>query len=54
MARWWVVLADRLKDPSGHGMFELYLDRLDAADAAALGSHVLRAWIAQDTILPPE
>ncbi|WP_053587009.1 DUF4132 domain-containing protein [Actinomyces sp. oral taxon 414] len=53
-ARWWVVLADRLKDPSGHGMFELYLDRLDAADAAALGSHVLRAWIAQDTIRPPE
>ena len=52
--RWWVVLADRLKDPSGHGMFELYLDRLDAADAAALGSHVLRAWIAQDTIRPPE
>ena len=54
VARWWVVLADRLKDPSGHGMFELYLDRLDAADAAALGSHVLRAWIAQDTIRPPE
>ena len=53
-AHWWVVLADRLKDPSGHGMFELYLDRLDAADAAALGSHVLRAWIAQDTIRPPE
>ena len=54
VARWWVVLADRLKDPNGHGMFELYLDRLDAADAAALGSHVLRAWIAQDTIRPPE
>lgn len=54
VVRWWVVLADRLKDPSGHGMFELYLDRLDAADAAALGSHVLRAWIAQDTIRPPE
>ena len=49
VVRWWVVLADRLKDPSGHGLWELYLDRLDAADAAALGSHVLHAWIAQDT-----
>ena len=49
VVRWWVVLADRLKDPSGHGLWELYLDRLDAADAAALGSHVLHAWITQDT-----
>ena len=49
IVRWWVIMADKLKDPSGRGLWELYLDRLDPADAAALGSHVLHTWIAQDT-----
>ena len=49
IVRWWVIMADKLKDPSGRGLWELYLDRLEPADAAALGSHILQAWIAQDT-----
>ncbi len=51
--RWWVVLACKLKEPSGDGLFALYLSRLDAASRAELGSFVLRAWVAQDTIHPP-
>ena len=49
IVRWWVIMADKLKDPSGRGLWELYLDRLEPADAAALGSHILQAWIARDT-----
>ncbi|WP_146197489.1 DUF4132 domain-containing protein [Promicromonospora sp. AC04] len=51
--RWWVVLACKLKEPSGDGLFALYLSRLDEASRAELGSFVLSAWIAQDTIHPP-
>ena len=47
--RWWVVLADRLKDPNGRGIIALYLSLLETADAAALAGCVVRAWIAQDT-----
>ena len=53
LVRWWVVLACKLKEPGGEGLFALYLSRLDAASRAELGSFVLRAWIAQDTIHPP-
>ena len=47
--RWWVVLADRLKDPNGRGIIALYLSLLEPSDAAALAARVVRAWIAQDT-----
>ena len=50
--RWWVVLADRLKDPDGRGIIALYLSLLEAADAAALAARVVRAWIARDTRRP--
>ncbi|MFJ3405285.1 DUF4132 domain-containing protein [Promicromonospora sp. NPDC090134] len=52
VVRWWVVLACKLKDPGGAGLFALYVSRLDAASRAALGSFVLSAWVAQDTIHP--
>ena len=50
--RWWVVLADRLKNPNGRGIIALYLSLLEAADAAALAGCVVRAWIARDTRHP--
>lgn len=50
--RWWVVLAVRLKDPSGAGLVERYLSLLQEGDRARLGGHVLSAWIAQDTRNP--
>ena len=49
IVRWWVVLADRLKDPNGRGIIALYLSLLEESDAAALAARVVRAWIAQDT-----
>ena len=52
IVRWWVVLADRLKDPSGRGIIGLYLSLLETADAAALAGRVVRAWIARDARHP--
>ncbi|RPF20793.1 DUF4132 domain-containing protein [Myceligenerans xiligouense] len=49
IVRWWVVLAVRLKEPSGEGLIARYVSLLDEPSRAALGSYVLRAWIAQDT-----
>ena len=50
--RWWVVLADRLKNPSGRGIIALYLSLLETADAAALAGRVVRAWAERDTRRP--
>ncbi|MBE1874191.1 DUF4132 domain-containing protein [Myceligenerans pegani] len=49
IVRWWVVLAVRLKEPSGEGLIARYVSLLDESSRAVLGSYVLRAWIAQDT-----
>lgn len=49
IVRWWVVLAVRLKEPSGEGLIARYVSLLDEPSRASLGSYVLRAWIAQDT-----
>ena len=54
IVRWWVVLADKLKTPDGSGLLDRYLSLLETDDAAALGSFVLRSWIAQDTQGPDE
>jgi len=48
VVRWWVVLATKLKTPSGEGLIARYVGLLDAASRAALGSFVLRSWVAQD------
>ena len=50
--RWWVVLADRLKNPNGRGIIALYLSLLEPADAAALAGRVVRAWAERDTRHP--
>ncbi|MFV0453066.1 MAG: DUF4132 domain-containing protein [Propioniciclava sp.] len=52
--QWWVVLADKLKNPNGLGLIDHYLSLLDPRDAAALGEIVLRAWITQDTLHPSD
>lgn len=51
---WWLVLAVKLKNPSGAGLIDLYLSRLLPDDAAALGSAVARGWIGQDTRHPSD
>ena len=52
IVRWWVVLADRLKDPNGRGIIALYLSLLEPSDAAALAGHVVRAWAERDARHP--
>ncbi len=52
VVRWWAVLATKLKSPSGEGLIARYVGLLDPASQAALGSFVLRAWVAQDTRNP--
>jgi hypothetical protein len=51
---WWFVLAVKLKEPDGSGLIDRYLSRLVPADAAEIGRHALRSWIAQDTRHPAE
>ena len=50
--RWWVVLACKLKEPGGNALLTRYLGLLDAASRQAIGSLVLRQFIAQDTRSP--
>lgn len=50
IVKWWLVLADKLKDPGGNALFELYLDRAEPQDAAALGLFVAKAFIDRDTV----
>ena len=52
IVRWWVMLADRLKDPNGRGIIALYLSLLETADAAALAGRVVRAWAERDARHP--
>ena len=52
--KWWLTLADRLKDPGGNAMFELYLDRMQLSDAAQFGTFILKAWIDRDTTGPSD
>jgi hypothetical protein len=52
--RWWVVLANKLKEPGGNPLFEFYFDRMNSDDVAALGSAVLSIFIERDTQRPAE
>ncbi|PWF42045.1 DUF4132 domain-containing protein [Massilia glaciei] len=47
--RWWVVLACKLKEPAGNALLARYLTLLDADSRHALGTMVLRQFIAHDT-----
>ncbi|MBE7701086.1 DUF4132 domain-containing protein [Oerskovia sp. Sa1BUA8] len=49
VVRWWVVLAVKLKDPSGLGLIARYESLLDDASRAALGRFALETWIGRDT-----
>lgn len=54
IVRWWIVLANKLKQPAGNPLFEIYLDRLSQESAEALGSFMIQAFVARDTITPTE
>ena len=48
------MLANKLKQPGGNALFDLYLDRLAPEDSQRLGLHLLRSWIGHDTVHPSE
>lgn len=54
LPEWWVVLAARLKQPSGNALINLWLDRLLPEDAHRLGWMILTGWIDQDTRMPTD
>lgn len=50
--QWWVVLADKLKDPNPNGLLQRYMDLLDEKSQQALSLHLLQSFITQDTRNP--
>jgi len=54
IVRWWVVLANKLKEPAGNPLFEFYFDRMRAEDVAALAGAILSIFIERDTQRPSE
>lgn len=54
VVKWWVFLANKLKQPGGNSLFEIYLDQLDPASAEALSNWIFDSWIAYDTAQPDE
>lgn len=49
---WWVVLAEKLKDPKANALFQRYLDLLDEKSQQQLANHLLHLFIQQDTLSP--
>lgn len=48
IARWWLMLAVKLKEPAGNPLLTRYLSLLDPASRARLGGFVLDAFIARE------
>ena len=52
--RWWIFLANKLKQPGGVGLFEIYLDQLKPQDASAFSQFVFDEWVKYDTERPSD
>jgi hypothetical protein len=52
LLKWWVIIANKLKDPGANELLLKYLQRLSEPSRQILGLHLLRAFIAQDTLTP--
>lgn len=51
---WWIFLANKLKQPGGNKLFEIYLDQLTPVDAETLSNWILNSWVNFDTVHPSE
>ena len=49
---WWVILAEKLKDPKANALFQRYLGLLDEKNQQKLANHLLHSFIQQDTLSP--
>ncbi len=50
----WLFLANKLKQPGGNALFDIYLDQLAPDSARTLSTWVFDAWIDYDTQRPPD
>ncbi|SFJ65486.1 protein of unknown function [Sphingomonas sp. NFR04] len=54
VVRWWVVLANKLKQPGSNALLDLWLEPLAKEDARRFSLFVLQSWIEHDTRRPTE
>ncbi len=52
--RWWVFMANKLKQPGGNTLFELYFDQLAPDDSMQFSSWILNSWVDYDTARPTD
>ncbi len=50
--QWWVVLADKLKDPVPNALLQRYMGLLNEKSQQTLSLHLLQSFIYQDTRNP--
>lgn len=50
----WLFLANKLKQPGGNKLFDIYLDQLDPESAKELSTWIFDAWINYDTRRPSD
>ncbi|MCH9806531.1 MAG: DUF4132 domain-containing protein [Alphaproteobacteria bacterium] len=54
VVKWWIVSANKLKQPRGNGLFDLYLGELAEGDAEKLGLFLIDAFVSHDTQMRSE
>lgn len=52
--RWWLFLANKLKQPGGNALFEIFLDQLEPDSAETFSQWVLDSWVTYDTTVPSD
>lgn len=52
IVQWWVILAEKLKDPTPNALLLRYMGLLDEKSQQALSLHLLQSFITQDTRNP--
>lgn len=50
--QWWVVLAEKLKEPKANELLQRYIGLLDAKSQQLIANHLLQSFIHQDTLSP--
>ncbi|MEG0488744.1 MAG: HEAT repeat domain-containing protein, partial [Acinetobacter sp.] len=50
--QWWVVLAEKLKEPKANALLQRYISLLDEKSQQQLANHLLQSFIHQDTLNP--
>lgn len=51
--KWWVILAEKLKEPKANELLQRYMGLVDEKDQVQLANHLLHSFIHQDTLQTP-